>query len=401
VLTFPSQRHRMMDDSLGKDTMATAAYAESDGKALQDYCEQGLARARALDNRGPLRFTDDGALDPAIMEAFAEHGFYVLEGVIGAPELAELESDYLGILERAPLTPEGTTDAQDGPALGLGLSIPAFHWGKPLGDPDGGTGVARGRHPVKMFEPEPAKGLPEQVIQTILGPLQHSDAFLRLYGHPGLLRLAAAINGDDFAPFQEGIIIKQPGEGRSFAWHQDGTTHWDLSTVTPVSHGINIMAQLYGSTPANGVWFLPGSQHAKADIRAMAERAGGNYLPSAVPLVCRPGDVAIANRQALHGSFANTSPDARVTFSFGFQPRRSVIGVEGYPWEPDRLVLYDKAYVARRSEMIGYAIDARSRHFPDEQAYTYRPHAEAGLHLRWNESARALIRDYNRLDIRI
>jgi len=381
--------------------MATTATIESDPQALQDYFAQGLARARALDNRGALRFTDDGALDPAIMEAFAEHGFYVFEGVIGVPELAELESDYLGILKRAPTAPGEATDAQGGAALGLGLSIPAFHWGKPLGDPDGGTGVAQGRHPVKMFEPEPAKGLPEQVVQTILGPLQHSDAFLRLYGHPGLLRLSAAINGDDFAPFQEGIIIKQPGEGRSFAWHQDGTTHWDAPTFTPVSHGINIMAQLYGSTPANGVWFLPGSHHAKADIRALAERAGGNCLPGAVPLVSRPGDVAIANRQTLHGSFANTSPDARVTFSFGFQPRQSVIGVEGYPWEPDRLVRYDKVYVDKRSEVIGYAINARSRHFPDEQPYIYLPHAEAGLHLRWNESARASIRDYNKLDIRI
>lgn len=381
--------------------MATTAYSESDSQALQDYFAQGLTRALGLGNRGPLRFGEDGALDPAIVASFAEYGFYVFEGVIGAAELAELEADYLDILDRAPPAPGDTIDGHGRTALGLGLSIPAFIWSKPLSDPSGGTDQARGRAPVKMFEPTPAAGLPEQVVQTILGPLQHSDAFLRLYGHPGLLKVAESINGEDFAPFQEGIIIKQPGEGQSFAWHQDGTTHWDAPTLTQFSHGINIMVQLYGSTPANGVWFVPGSQHAKADIRAMAEIAGGNCLPDAVPLVTKPGDVAIANRQVLHGSFANTSPDPRVTFSFGFQPHQSVIGVEGYPWEPDRLVLYDEAYVARRSEVIGYAIDARSRHFPDEEPYSYRPHAEAGLHFRWNESARGAIRDYNRLDIRI
>jgi len=381
--------------------MRTASHAESDAQALQEYFEQGLTRALTLGNRGPLRFGDDGAPDKTIMEGFAQYGFYVLESVIGAAELAELEADFLDILERAPITPDGTTDAHGRPALGLGLSIPAYNWCKPLSDPSGGTDQLDGRHPVKMFEPAPAAGLPEQVVQTILGPLQHSDAFLRLYGHPALLRLAAAINGEDFAPFQEGIIIKQPGEGKSFAWHQDGTTHWDTPDFTPVSHGINIMVQLYGSTPANGVWFVPGSQHAKADIGMLAERAGGNCLPDAVPLVCRPGDVAIANRQVLHGSFANTSADPRVTFSLGFQPRKSVIGVTGYPWEPDRPVRYDDAYVARRSEILGYAIDARSQHFPDEVPYSYRPHEAAGLHFRWNESARSAIRDYNRCDIRI
>ncbi|MDG2005650.1 MAG: phytanoyl-CoA dioxygenase family protein [Novosphingobium sp.] len=381
--------------------MATTGSVESDAQALQEFFEQGRKRALTLDNRGGLQIGEDGTLDPSIMASFAEHGFYVFEGVIGLAELTELEVDFLNILDRAPTAPGETSDAQGRPALGLGLSIPAYNWGKPLGDPSGGTDQAQGRHPVKMFEPTPATDLPDQVVQTILGPLQHSDAFLRLYGHPGLLKLAAAINGEDFVPFQEGILIKQPGEGRSFAWHQDGTTHWDTPAFTSVSHGINIMAQLYASSPANGVWFLPGSQHARADIGALTERAGGNCLPDAVPLVCQPGDVAIANRQVLHGSFANTSPDPRVTFSFGFQPRRSVIGVEGYPWEPDRLVRYDEAYIAKRSEMIGYAVDARHQHFPDETPYIYRPHAEAGQHLRWNEIARGAIRDYNRLDIRI
>jgi len=381
--------------------MATTAYTESDAQSLNAYCARGMDRALGLGNRGPVRFTADGAVDPAILDAFDECGFYILEGVIGAQELAELETDYLGILDRAPTAPGEVTDAQGRPALGLGLSIPAYNWSKPLSDPSGGTDQLDGRHPVKMFEPTPAANLPDEVVQTILGPLQHSGAFLRLYGHPGLLRVAAAINGEDFAPFQEGIIIKQPGEGKSFAWHQDGITHWDSPQFTPVSHGINIMAQLYGSTPANGVWFLPGSQHGRADIRALTRQAGGNCLADAVPLVCQPGDVAIANRQALHGSFANTSPDPRVTFSFGFQPRRSVLGIEGYLWEPDKPVRYDEAYVAQRAEMIGYAIDARRQHFPGEESYTYRPHADAGQHFVWDEKARDAIRDYNRLDIRI
>jgi hypothetical protein len=381
--------------------MATSPHSGSDWQAMQAYFDEGHERALALGNRGPLRFGPDGALDAAILDGFATHGFYVLEGVISPQELSRLEADYVEIMDRAPVTPDAATDAWGRPALGLDLAIPAYNWAKPLSDPSGGTSQLNGRHPVKMFEPAPGAGLPDQTVQTILGPLQHSDAFLRLYGHPGLLALAAAINGEDFVPFQEGIIIKRPGEGKSFAWHQDGITHWNAPGFTPVSHGINIMVQLYGSTSANGVWFVPGTQHALADIAALAEDAGGTCLPGAAPLVCKPGDVAIANRQVLHGSFANTSPDERVTFSMGFQPRASVLDVTGYVWSPDEPSLYDESYVAKRSEMIGYAIDARRQHFCEERPYEYQPHEDAGLHFRWNEGARVAIRDYNRYDIRI
>ncbi len=90
------------------------------------------------------------------------------------------------------------------------------------------------------------------------------------------------------------------------------------------------MAQVYGCTPANGVWVLPGShQQRRVDIKAMCEAAGSDRLPDAVPIVCAPGDVAITNRQAVHGSFANTSPDWRITLNLGFHRRRSVLGVHG------------------------------------------------------------------------
>ena len=88
--------------------------------------------------------------------------------------------------------------------------------------------------------------------------------------------------------------------------------------------------QLYGCTAANGVWVVPGSHKlGKIDIKAMVAEAGSERLPEAVPIICQPGDVAITNRQAIHGSFANTSKDWRVTLNLGFHRRRSVLGVEG------------------------------------------------------------------------
>ena len=70
----------------------------------------------------------------------------------------------------------------------------------------------------------------------------------------------------------------------------------------------NFMAQLYGCTPANGVWVVPGSHKlGKIDIKSVVAKAGSERLPDAVPMVCKPGDIVINNRQVVHGSFANTS----------------------------------------------------------------------------------------------
>ncbi len=367
--------------------------------AMQDYFRAGEARAMALGNRGPIRFTADGTLDPAILAAYSRCGFYVFEGVLAPDELADIEADLFAILDRLPAHKGAAVDAQARPALGADNVAPTLVWVRPLSDPVGGTKANHGRHPVKMFEPAAPADAPKDIVQLILGSLQFSDAALRVYGHPDLLRVAAAINGDDFVPFNEAIWIKEPGRGGSVAWHQDGWTHWDSPALDEGSHGFNFMGQLYGSTAANGLWVVPGSHaHGKADIRAWADAAGHDRLPEAVPLISKPGDVAICNRQAVHGSFANTSPDWRVTINFGFHRRRSVLGVQGGGVH-NAVTVYDAERIRRRAEIIGLAIAARRQRFPDETPYAYAPHA--GETFVWDDAARARLKDYNLLDLGI
>jgi hypothetical protein len=368
--------------------------------AMQAYLRDGERRAAALGNRGPIRFTPSGELHPDIVEAYWRCGFYIFEGVLKADELADIERDLHDILDRLPAERGAPLDAQGRPALGADSTAPNLLWSKPLGDPFGGTKLANGRHPVKMFEPQAAADAPKEVVYLILGSLQFSEAALRVYGHPDLL-VAAAINGPDFTPFNEALFIKEPGRGASVAWHQDGTTHWDSPQWDQGVHGFNFMAQLYGCTAANGVWVVPGSHKlGKIDIASLVAKAGSERLPDAVPMIAQPGDVAITNRQALHGSFANTSRDWRVTVNFGFHRRKSVLGVQGGGVH-NAAAIYDAERIRERARLIGYGIDARRQRFPDEKSYVYKPHAEAGLSYRWDDKARAEIKDYNLLDLSI
>ncbi len=64
-------------------------------------------------------------------------------------------------------------------------------------------------------------------------------------------------------------------------------------------------------------------------------------------------------------------------------------------------MVYDEERIRTRSRLIGYAIDARRQRFPDETPFTYTPFVESGESYRWDEQAKADVKDYNLLDLTI
>ncbi|MDG1012790.1 MAG: phytanoyl-CoA dioxygenase family protein [Luminiphilus sp.] len=386
---------------ISKSIDLCAAYYGVQADAMREYLELGQRAALDLDNRGPIRFDTNGGLDPSIREAYSRYGFYVFTNVLSTEELADIESDLGAMRQRFPTGPDSPVNADGQPALGADCKALTLVWSKPLGDPLGGTALANGRHQVKMFEPEAAAEAPAAAPFILLGSLQFSEACLRTYAHPQLLRVAEAINGPDFAPFNEALFIKDPGIGAAVSWHQDGVTHWDSDDFDEDIHGFNFMAQVYGSTAVNGVWVVPGTHKlGKLDISKLVADAGSERLEGAVPLVCNPGDVVICNRQLLHGSFPNCGLEPRVTVNFGFHRRSSVLGVQGGGIHSEAQE-FDEEIIARRSRVLGYAIDARQQRFSDEASYRYQPFAEAQKVFSWNAQARADIKDYNCDDLSI
>ena len=114
-------------------------------------------------------------------------------------------------------------------------------------------------------------------------------------------------------------------------------------------------------------------------------------------MVCNPGDLAICNRQVLHGSFANTSSAMRATYVFGFHRRASVLGVRGRGKKR-----YDEARIHQRSRLIALAADARRQRFPDGPSYIYRPLARELDDNRWNDTTReGVLKNYNLNDLGI
>ena len=380
---------------------ACAAHYGDDADAVRHYLVQGQARALALPNRGPLRFDDVGDIHPDILDAYAEYGFYVFENAISPEELTDLQSDMADMRSRFPVHMGAEVDAEGRPALGASNKAMALQWARPLSDPLGGTELANGRHQVKLFEPKANSDAPAASPFYLAGSLQFSPACLRLYAHPGLLKMAEAVNGADFTPFHEGLFIKDAGLGAAVSWHQDGDTHWDNPDFDPDIHGFNFMGQIYGSTAVNGVWVVPGShKDGRADIVKMVAEAGTERLPQALPIICNPGDVVINNRQLVHGSFANTGFEKRVTANFGFHRRSSVLDVKGAGIHAEAAI-FDDAFIAKRSQVMGLAIAARKERFPDETPHDYKPLSNVQDGFVYDASAQNALLDYNLMDLSI
>jgi len=383
--------------------------SEEHAATMKGYVSQRAAAAQDFGCRGPLRFDADNQLHPDILHDFETHGFYIFEDVIDADEVAELRDAVEDTIQRAPSPPDSDTDAQGRPALGVDYPVKPYVFIKPLSDPWGGTKLLGGRHPTKMSEPTPADDMPDHVVHLVLQMCTSMPAALRLYGHPDLLSITEAINGPDFVPYNDAIFVKKPGLGGSVSWHQDGATHWDHPEWNPGIHGFNFQVQLYPTTAANALWIVPGShREGRIDIKTrVSANENGDQLPDAIPLVTHAGDVTIVNRQILHGSFANTSPDPRVSITFGFYPRSSVLGVTSglnlaLEENKGKTKVYDDEHIRRRSAVVQVALDARHQSRPHERRYKYAPFTGVEDNYRYGpDTIKSILSDYTRYDIAI
>jgi len=381
--------------------MKNISVAEFNNNML-NYVKGGIARAKKLNNRGPVRFDADGKLVTDILEAYRRHGFYVFEGLVNAEEIALLQEEMHDLLERAPIDNDATVDKHGRPAFGQEFARPVYTLIKPLSDPWGGTEVLNGRHPTQMTQPQSDSKLPDKVVFAMEGMCQIMSSGLRLYGHPSLLSIAATINGDDFVPYMDAIFVKQPGVGGAVSWHQDGVTHWDSADWEEDIHGFNFQVQLFDTSPQSCLWVLPGSHKlGKVDIKKIVAENGSEYLADAVPLYAKAGDVTIVNRQMVHGSYVNTSPDLRVSLTIGFHKRKSVIGQAGSLNEASDAI-YDEQRIDDRSRVIAVAIDARSQFYPNQEVFNYLPMSGREDLLRFNpENWHKIIKNYNLKDLAI
>jgi non-heme Fe2+,alpha-ketoglutarate-dependent halogenase len=132
--------------------------------------------------------------------------------------------------------------------------------------------------------------------------------------------------GPDILCFATSFIIKNAGDERYVAWHQDAT-YWGLSAPRAVTAWV----ALSPSTPENGcVRFIPGSHRTALahdntrdpkNLLGRRERLVGTIDDTnGVNAVLGPGEMSLHDVLIVHGSEPNRSRTRRVGFSIRYIP---------------------------------------------------------------------------------
>ena len=107
-----------MFQDISQSIEACAAHYGDDAQAVKKYLINGQARALALPNRSPLKFTENGDIHPDILRAYSEYGFYIFEGALSKEELEDIKADLQEMRDNFPSHMGAETDKQGRPALG-------------------------------------------------------------------------------------------------------------------------------------------------------------------------------------------------------------------------------------------------------------------------------------------
>ena len=82
-----------MKQDISQSIAACAAHYGEDADAMRDYLVEGERNAYLINNRGEIRFDDNGDLAQDILDAYSKYGFYVFEGVLAEDELDDIKTD--------------------------------------------------------------------------------------------------------------------------------------------------------------------------------------------------------------------------------------------------------------------------------------------------------------------
>ena len=168
----------------------------------------------------------------------------------------------------------------------------------------------------------------------------HMNEYMFKVAHDARMRIIVKhFLGDKVRQLNNQIYFRESGDGDEFEWHQD------ICFRTPTTDFVNVEQNYLQTiiaideiTEDNGaVQFVPGS-HKLGDLNLVprndTEQGLRSHTPNkfkGVPLLAKPGDVAIWSVMSIHGSQQNLSGRSRMTYMNGFCKDESLINKKRFP----------------------------------------------------------------------
>lgn len=195
--------------------------------------------------------------------------------------------------------------------------------------------------------------------EYIINKLEANRALL---AHPFILRSVEKLQGPNFIPTWDSLVVKVPDQAASVPWHRDASVPTGCTYTQPI---FNVDFYLDAADLKSCLWVIPGSNHWEA--AAAEERCSrpGFDFTDAVPVPMNPGDVIFHNIQLLHGSPEGEGNALRRTVYYEF--RAGEIEAEFGP--------HTLEYLALKQHMLVECIGLRKQaaYTSSEQHFDYRP----------------------------
>jgi ectoine hydroxylase-related dioxygenase (phytanoyl-CoA dioxygenase family) len=253
---------------------------------------------------------------------FLDNGFLVIRNVLVGEELSRIQEAMMELYEKGVAGVENDPD---------------FMYGK---------GVKTGG----------------KILRRIEYVIDKSDVMKALLGHPFILRTVEKVQGNNFIPTWDSMVLKAPNEGIVVPWHRDAKLPDGCADPRPI---FNVDFYLDAADLATCLWVIPGS-HLWAQEQAQTRcKQPGFDMSDAIPVPMNPGDVILHNIMVLHGSPDGDGNPLRRTVYYEFRPGE--IELEFGPHTPE--------YLGLKQQMLLDCIEQRKQlpYTEGESSFQYAP----------------------------
>lgn len=207
-----------------------------------------------------------------------------------------------------------------------------------------------------------SRGSGQQVYWRTEYIIDKLDVNKALLGHPFILRSVEKVQGSNFIPTWDSLVVKIPDRAARVPWHRDAEVPAGCTDPRPI---FNVDFYLDAADERSCLWVIPGSNH--WDTGQAKERCSGPgfEVADAVPVPMNPGDVIFHNIKLLHGSPEGEGNALRRTIYYEFRPGE--IEAEFGP--------HTLEYLAIKQHMLCdcLAIRQQAAYADGEQAFEYAP----------------------------
>jgi phytanoyl-CoA hydroxylase len=254
---------------------------------------------------------------------FRDNGFLVVRNVLAGEELARVQAAMQKELDKGAAGVEGDDD---------------YMYGK-----GGKTG--------------------DKVLRRIEYVIDKSDQMKVLLGHPFILRSVERLQGVNFIPTWDSMVIKMPNEGIIVPWHRDASVPSGAIHAKPI---FNVDFYLDPSDLKTCLWVIPGSNKwSEKEAYERCKRDEDFDTSDAVPVPLNAGDVIFHDITVLHGSPSGDGNDLRRTVYYEF--REAEVEEEFGPHIP--------AYIPIKQQILLACIERRANeaYLQEEKPFVYSP----------------------------